>query len=162
MLYSIRPIILHSRNRRCSAPFRMVACPRRNVCLWPESTDPDYSGPHRSSTQALSRRSRHSSHAGAVNSHYAEVDSRASQSGRARRRHYRGRVYGKRKDAALAARRRELYEFHLTVPAGVSSVHAHLDCITTNVTPNIAVLEWERLLLYPAGVPVATFRFKLR
>jgi predicted metalloprotease with PDZ domain len=48
----------------------------------------------------------------------------------------------------------DLYEFHLTVPAGVSSVHAHLDCITTNVTPNIAVLEWERLLLYPAGIPV--------
>ena len=48
----------------------------------------------------------------------------------------------------------DLYEFHLTVPAGVSSIHAHLDCITTNVTANIAVLEWERLLLYPASVPV--------
>jgi predicted metalloprotease with PDZ domain len=48
----------------------------------------------------------------------------------------------------------DLYEFHLTVPAGVSSIHAHLDCITTNVTANIAVLEWERLMLYPAGVPV--------
>lgn len=48
----------------------------------------------------------------------------------------------------------DLYEFHLTVPAGVTSLHAHLDCITTNVTNNIAVLEWERLLLYPAGIPV--------
>ncbi len=48
----------------------------------------------------------------------------------------------------------DLYEYHLTVPAGVSSIHAHLDCITTNVTPNVAVLEWERLMLYPAGVPV--------
>lgn len=48
----------------------------------------------------------------------------------------------------------DLYEFHLTVPAGVSSIHAHLDCITTSVTANLAVLEWERLLLYPAGVPV--------
>lgn len=48
----------------------------------------------------------------------------------------------------------DLYEFHLTVPAGVTSIHAHLDCITTNVTANIAVLEWERLMLYPAGVPV--------
>jgi len=48
----------------------------------------------------------------------------------------------------------DLYEFHLTVPSGVSSVHAHLDCITTNVTANIAVLEWERLTLYPAGIPV--------
>jgi len=48
----------------------------------------------------------------------------------------------------------DLYEFHLTVPAGASSVHAHLDCITTNTTNNLAVLEWERLLLYPAGIPV--------
>ena len=48
----------------------------------------------------------------------------------------------------------DLYEFHLTVPAGVNSVHVHLDCITPNVTPNIAVLEWERLMMYPAGVPV--------
>ena len=48
----------------------------------------------------------------------------------------------------------DLYEFHLTVPAGANSIHAHLDCITTNVTNNIAVLEWERLLLYPAGIPV--------
>jgi len=48
----------------------------------------------------------------------------------------------------------DLYEFHLTVPSGVSSVHAHLDCITTNVTASIAVLEWERLMLYPAGIPV--------
>jgi predicted metalloprotease with PDZ domain len=48
----------------------------------------------------------------------------------------------------------DLYKFHLTVPPGVSSIHAHLDCITTNVTNNLAVLEWERLLLYPAGIPV--------
>jgi predicted metalloprotease with PDZ domain len=48
----------------------------------------------------------------------------------------------------------DLYKFHLTVPSGVTSVHAHLDCITTQVTNNIAVLEWERLLLYPADTPV--------
>jgi len=48
----------------------------------------------------------------------------------------------------------DLYQFHLTVPAGVTSIHAHLDCITTFVTNNLAVLEWERLLLYPAGIPV--------
>jgi len=48
----------------------------------------------------------------------------------------------------------DLYEFRLNVPSGVSSIHAHLDCITTNVTQNIAVLEWERLMLYPAGIPV--------
>ena len=48
----------------------------------------------------------------------------------------------------------DLYEFHLTVPAGVTSLHAHLDCITSTVTNNMAVLEWEKLLLYPAGIPV--------
>jgi len=48
----------------------------------------------------------------------------------------------------------DLYEYHLTVPAGVTSLQAHLDCITTNTTNNLAVLEWERLLMYPAGVPV--------
>jgi predicted metalloprotease with PDZ domain len=48
----------------------------------------------------------------------------------------------------------EIYEFHLTVPAGVTTIHAHLDCITTNTTQNVAVLEWERLMLYPAGIPV--------
>jgi predicted metalloprotease with PDZ domain len=48
----------------------------------------------------------------------------------------------------------DLYKFHLTIPAGVNSVHAHLDCIATNATNNLAVLEWERLLLYPAGIPV--------
>jgi predicted metalloprotease with PDZ domain len=48
----------------------------------------------------------------------------------------------------------DLYEFHLTIPAGATSLHAHLDCITTSVTNNLAVLEWEQLLLYPAGIPV--------
>jgi predicted metalloprotease with PDZ domain len=48
-----------------------------------------------------------------------------------------------------------MYEFHLTVPKGVTSIHAHLDCIVTSrVTAKMAVLEWEKLLLYPAGVPV--------
>jgi predicted metalloprotease with PDZ domain len=48
----------------------------------------------------------------------------------------------------------ELYEYHLTVPAGVTSLHAHLDCIATNVTNYQAVLEWERLMMYPAHIPV--------
>jgi predicted metalloprotease with PDZ domain len=48
-----------------------------------------------------------------------------------------------------------LYEYHLTVPKGITSVHAHLDCIVTaRATTKLAVLEWEKLLLYPAGVPV--------
>jgi predicted metalloprotease with PDZ domain len=48
-----------------------------------------------------------------------------------------------------------LYEFHLTVPEGVTTLHAHLDCIVTaRVTQKMAVLEWEKLLLYPADTPV--------
>ncbi|HUX44375.1 MAG TPA: hypothetical protein VMV57_06455 [Terracidiphilus sp.] len=48
-----------------------------------------------------------------------------------------------------------LYEFHLTVPAGVTTLHAHLDCIVTHrVSQKLAVLEWEKLLLYPANTPV--------
>jgi len=48
-----------------------------------------------------------------------------------------------------------LYEYHLTIPTGVTSLHAHLDCIVTSrATTKLAVLEWEKLLLYPANVPV--------
>jgi predicted metalloprotease with PDZ domain len=48
-----------------------------------------------------------------------------------------------------------LYEFHLTVPAGVNTLHAHLDCVVTaRVSQKLAVLEWEKLLLYPADTPV--------
>ncbi|WP_158910645.1 M61 family peptidase [Granulicella sp. L56] len=49
-----------------------------------------------------------------------------------------------------------LYEFHLIIPAGVTTLHAHLDCIVTSrVASKFAVLEWEKLLLYPANTPVA-------
>lgn len=49
----------------------------------------------------------------------------------------------------------DLYQFHLDIPKGVTTLHAHLDCIVTaRVTHKMAVLEWEKLLLYPAHVPV--------
>jgi len=48
-----------------------------------------------------------------------------------------------------------LYEFHLEIPAGVTSIHAHLDAIVTSrATKQMACLEWERLMLYPAKIPV--------
>lgn len=48
-----------------------------------------------------------------------------------------------------------LFEFHVTVPTGVTTLHAHLDCIVTSrASTKMAVLEWEKLLLYPANVPV--------
>ena len=49
----------------------------------------------------------------------------------------------------------DLYQYHVTIPAGVTTLHAHLDCIVTaRVSQKMAVLEWEKLLLYPANVPV--------
>lgn len=49
----------------------------------------------------------------------------------------------------------DLYQFHLVVPKGVTTLHAHLDCIVTaRVSQKLAVLEWEKLLLYPANTPV--------
>jgi predicted metalloprotease with PDZ domain len=49
----------------------------------------------------------------------------------------------------------DLYQFHVTVPAGVTTLHAHLDCIVTaRISQKLAVLEWEKLLLYPANTPV--------
>ena len=48
-----------------------------------------------------------------------------------------------------------LYEFHLAIPDGVTTLHAHLDCIVTRrISQKLAVLEWEKLLLYPANTPV--------
>ena len=49
----------------------------------------------------------------------------------------------------------DLYAFHVTIPKGATTLHAHLDAIVTNrISQKIAVLEWERLLLYPAETPV--------
>jgi predicted metalloprotease with PDZ domain len=49
----------------------------------------------------------------------------------------------------------DLYQFHLTIPEGVTTLHAHLDCIVVaNVSQKTAVLDWENLLLYPANTPV--------
>src|SRR6201996_8559818 len=49
----------------------------------------------------------------------------------------------------------DLYQFHVTVPAGVTTLPAHLDCIVTaRISQKLAVLEWEKLMLYPANTPV--------
>ncbi|HEX3437855.1 MAG TPA: M61 family peptidase [Pseudacidobacterium sp.] len=55
----------------------------------------------------------------------------------------------------------DLYAFHVTVPAGVSTIDVHVDAIVTSrVTDKLAVLEWEKLLLYPAGTPVADIQMQ--
>lgn len=49
----------------------------------------------------------------------------------------------------------DLYQFHLTIPEGVTTLHAHLDCIVTSrISQKMAALEWETLMLYPANTPV--------
>jgi predicted metalloprotease with PDZ domain len=49
----------------------------------------------------------------------------------------------------------DLYQFHVKVPAGTKTLHAHLDCIVTaRLSQKMAVLEWEKLMLYPAKTPV--------
>jgi predicted metalloprotease with PDZ domain len=49
----------------------------------------------------------------------------------------------------------DLYQFHLTIPSGVTNLHAHLDCIVSDrVSEKVAMLEWESLLLYPAHIAV--------
>src|ERR1700691_949054 len=60
-------------------------------------------------------------------------------------------------DQPLAWRRDDvdLYQFHMTIPAGVTTLHAHLDCIVVaNVSQKTAVLDWKPLLLSPANTPV--------
>ncbi|MGC9197711.1 MAG: M61 family peptidase [Acidobacteriaceae bacterium] len=48
-----------------------------------------------------------------------------------------------------------LYEFHVDIPKGVTTLHAHLDCIVNSrADDKIAVLEWDELMLYPANIPV--------
>ena len=48
-----------------------------------------------------------------------------------------------------------MFEFHLRIPEGVTTLHAHLDCIVTaRVSHKLAVLEWEKLMIYPAHIPV--------
>ena len=49
----------------------------------------------------------------------------------------------------------DLYQFHMTIPEGVTTLHAHLDCIvTSNITQKLALFDWETLMVYPANTPV--------
>jgi predicted metalloprotease with PDZ domain len=49
----------------------------------------------------------------------------------------------------------DMFEFHLDIPPGVTTLHAHLDLLNPGrQTTKLAALEWEGLLLYPANIPV--------
>jgi predicted metalloprotease with PDZ domain len=59
----------------------------------------------------------------------------------------------------------DMYGFHVDVPSGVSSLQVSLDFLATAgdtgsdeddaTSPNMTVLEWNSVVLYPAHVPVA-------
>ena len=50
----------------------------------------------------------------------------------------------------------DMFEYHLDIPKGATSVHAHLDLLNPGrQTTKLAAFEWEGLLLYPANIPVA-------
>jgi len=49
----------------------------------------------------------------------------------------------------------DMFEFHLDIPAGVSTLHAHIEMGAGRSSDKIAVLEWERAMIYPAHIPVA-------
>src|SRR3984885_9620793 len=59
----------------------------------------------------------------------------------------------------------DMYAFHLDVPAGVTTLEASLDFLATPgdtgsdedeaTSPNLTVLEWNSVILYPAHIPVA-------
>src|ERR1035438_5051142 len=50
----------------------------------------------------------------------------------------------------------DVYTFHLEIPAGVSRLEAKYDYIEpdgVSATDKLLVLEWNEVILYPAGVP---------
>src|SRR3984885_13144785 len=59
----------------------------------------------------------------------------------------------------------DMYAFHLDVPAGVTTLEVSLDFLATPgdtgsdedeaTSPNLTVLEWNSVILYPAHIPVA-------
>ncbi|HVW85387.1 MAG TPA: hypothetical protein VHB50_11935, partial [Bryobacteraceae bacterium] len=63
-----------------------------------------------------------------------------------------------------------MYEFHITVPPGVSSIDVSAEFISPpetggfssggSVTSQLAVLSWNQLLLYPKGVPADQLNYQ--
>ena len=63
----------------------------------------------------------------------------------------------------LPWRRDEVFlaEFHVQIPAGVRSVHAHVDSlVVSRATREMAMLEWDAVMLYPARIPVNAIRIE--
>jgi hypothetical protein len=64
----------------------------------------------------------------------------------------------------------DIYEFHINVPPGVSTLDVALDFISppesggfssgASNTSQLAVLSWNQVLLYPKGIPVDQLQYK--
>ncbi|HEY1947389.1 MAG TPA: hypothetical protein VGG97_10310 [Bryobacteraceae bacterium] len=62
-----------------------------------------------------------------------------------------------------------MFQFHLVVPAGVNTIEAKVDFLATaapsgfsagaSTSANLAIVSWNEMTLYPAGVPAAEVRF---
>jgi predicted metalloprotease with PDZ domain len=62
-----------------------------------------------------------------------------------------------------------MFSFHLTVPPGVTSIEAKVDFLATagptgfsagaSTNANLAVVSWNNVALYPAGIPSGELRF---
>ncbi|TAN04135.1 MAG: hypothetical protein EPN36_10055, partial [Rhodanobacteraceae bacterium] len=53
----------------------------------------------------------------------------------------------------------DMYTFHLDIPQGVKTLTADFELLPSrgdvSITPKLAVLEWNQVALYPAGLPTA-------
>jgi predicted metalloprotease with PDZ domain len=59
----------------------------------------------------------------------------------------------------------DVYTFHLEIPAGVSRLDAKYDYIEpdgVSATDKLLVLEWNEVVLYPAGVPAQQITYEAR
>lgn len=58
----------------------------------------------------------------------------------------------------------DLYSFHATPPAGATSIDVSFDVLIDSsdpmATPNMLIVNWNRVLLYPAGMPAADVPMK--
>ena len=93
--------------------------------------------------------------AGPIDADYAGVDSGAPYAVGAGVFDFGRGVYRQWKTLEWRRDDVNLYRVSPDGSGGVTTLHAHLDCIVTRrVSQQMAVLEWEKLLLYPAHVPV--------
>ncbi len=50
----------------------------------------------------------------------------------------------------------DMFEFHMDVPAGATTLHVHIDsAVAGRASEKIAAFEWEKLLMYPAHIATA-------